>query len=1198
MKRSRIVWIIVCAAVALCAIVFTACAKVGYTDNRPVPDTTKNEVLFIERNRLSFALGMEIDELDVIERCVCTFKDSDGSEFKVTAKALKSGEVEYESFDLDTVGSNKQIRISRGGAVNYIYYDVNDYTANLYLDDDYTELYQTVKASAQLTENLGLAVWVNLIQCNFSTDEVMREYDADRAMRFDGWYDSSENRATGLYTLAPPVFGNERVMDFHAHYLSESDFADLKLSYDSSGRRVFSGYVGSSDSVQVPEGVTYIDLAAMFADGCTFKSINIPSTANIDVPFLSGYNSGELETITVNSGNTIYSSYNGALYSKDYTTLHFMPSGNKNTEFHSELAVIGSYSCSYWRVTDLTIPESVVVLQHYCFAHSQISEVRGLENVKTIKTGAFFDSKMKSFTDGKTAQYIMLDGGDSGKYILSMILDESITEYTVIRGTVGIAGDVFGRCESLTTVNLGNELRSIGSSAFAGCGSLESITLPSTLEKMGSSVFYGCSALKTVVGLPDVTYVDDDGNEYEHMLPSGIFRDCANLESVTIPDGIVNIGSNAFRNCKALSSVTLPDTVVTIGSYGFYGCGMTEIKLSKSLRRLGAYVFASTALTGIDLSVCEQLTSLSENCFRSSRLTEITIPDRITTIPMNCFYTCSLLKKVVLGKVTVIENQAFAGCTALSDIDLDGVESIGYRTFQQCNRFVNFVLPDSVKYVGGQAFMSCGGLTSITLGKNVQTFGEYVFENDGVSFMGNQTQRPALYNCRKLQKILVSDGNLYFKSIDGVLYGRSICGIDYGEGSVLYSVPPARENTEFVSANSTRIVAPYALHYQVKLTTATFNEGLENIGLGAFYASSNLVAVHLPSTVTNIGASILLSCSKVNEFTIDQANKTYSSDGDLVYLGDTLVMYLGLNKKINIKDGITKIDFAVFMNNTSITEIVIPDSVTTIGEKAFSGCSAIKSLHIGSGLRHLDSTAFALLQSLETITVSADNPYFIAENNILYTKDGKSLILAAAHNGMTELNIKAGVTEICDYAFCYHTTLKNVVMPNTVRLVGDYAFYECRGIEKLYCSEALESIGAYAFAFDSGSPLNVDSTNRFCDSLKVVMFYGNLRSIGDFAFNGQFGIEYTFYKMTISELTTLLAGLGKNSVFITLGCKNHDGDGYYNNGGFGIIRALYSAVPPTIDYNGYEWFYLENGMPTIYQQIPAREPDKSGDLKL
>ncbi|MDE6293096.1 MAG: leucine-rich repeat domain-containing protein [Clostridiales bacterium] len=1181
----------ICIAATLCAIALTACASIGYSGKHAVPDATRNEVLFIERNRLSFALGMEIDERDVIEKCNCVVSDGEGDQFTITAEMLGDGKVEYESFDLENVGSNKQIRIAYHGAVNYIYYDVNDYTANFYLDKDYTELYKTVKAQAQLTDTLGLAVWVNLVQYNFSTDELMREYDADRAMSFDGWCDSAGNRATGLYTLAPPLFGNEREINFHARYLTEAEMADLKLSYDNSGRRVFSGYVGSNESVRVPEGVTYIDFAEMLKDGCTFKNLYVSSTANIGVPFLSGIKSYGLETITVDSGNLRYASYNGALYSKDYSTLYFMPSDCKETTFHTELSVIESYACAYWRVTELEIPEDIATLQNYCFAHSLLENVRGLENVKTIKTGVFFDSQMKTFTDGNIAEYIALSGENSGKYILSMMLDETVTEYKLIDGTIGIAGDAFGRCKSLTSVDLGDDLISIGSSAFEGCSSLESVRLPASLKKMGSSVFNDCTLLKSVEGLTDVTFVDDDGNEYEHTLPTRTFRNCTALRAVTLPDGLVNIAPSAFYNCRALNGIKLPDTVSAIGDNGFYGCsGMKSMELPKGLRRLGQYAFGASGLETIDLSVCKQLTSLPDYCFRNCKqLKAISIPDNITAIPYRCFYTATALASVTLGNVTVIEDEAFAGCTALPNIDLNGVESIGYQAFQQCNLFVNFVLPDSVRRVGGYAFRSCARLESLTLGTGVQDFGYYTYEKDGHSFDASQLP---VYTCRKLREIKVADGNPYFKSIDGVLYGREICGVDYGEGSILYCVPIAYAGSSFESAETTRIVAPYALHYQTNLTAAKFNEGLENIGKAAFYYSGKLQSVSLPSTVKHIGAGILLSCAKVNAFSIDEANATYSSDGNLVYTGDALIMYLGLSAEVNIKAGVTAIESAVFMNNAKITEIVIPDSVTAIGEKAFSGCSKIEAIHIGSGLKSIDTTAFALLQSLNTITVSEDNPYFTAENNILYTKDGKSLILAAAGNGMTELNIKDGVTEIWDYAFSYHKTLKSVVLPHTVKTIGNYSFYECRGVEYLYCSESLESIGTYAFAFDLNSDKNFDSdTHRCSDALKTILFYGNLKSIGDFAFNGQFGIEFTFYKMTVAELTTLLSGVGANSVYFTLGCRDNQNGGYYNNHGFGIIRALYSATEPTIDVNGYEWFYLnEDGTPAIYQQIPGRRP--------
>ena len=1176
MKRKWFLTILVCLATVFLTLGLISCAANAYPGDRTVPGATRNEVLFIERNRLTFALGMEINDAEIIAKCGCVFTD-DGEQFTVTAGDLTGGKVKYQRFDLETTGSNKRIRLEYKGAVNYIYYDVNDYTANFYLDEEQTELYKTVKAQAQLTDTLGLAVWVNLIQYNYSTDEEMRGLDSGRAERFDGWYDSSGNRATGLYSLEPPLSGNEREMSFHAHYISDEDFNDMILSYDAAGRRVFSGYTGSNEIVRIPEGVTYVDFAATFKEGAPFKSLILPSTASVDVPFISGINSSGLESIVVNAGNLQYSSYNGALYSKDYSSLYFMPADCTETSFHTGLSVIESYACAYWHVTELTLPEHISTLQHYSFAYSRIETVQGLDRIKTVKTGVFYGSKLNSVRDG-VAEYIVLNG--SGKYILSMVFDESITEYKLINGTVGIAGDAFGRCKNLVSIDFGDELESIGGSAFADCISLKSITFPASLKKMGPSVFYGCTALESAKGLPCVTYVDDNGKEYANTLPYGLFRGCISLVDVDVPEGIISIGQSVFYGCSALESVDVPDTVRVINAYGFYGCSaMTDIELPEGLIALGIYAFSASGITGIDLSVCKGLTALPDYCFRNSKIKTIVIPDSITTVPAYCFYSCTSLTSIDLNNVTVIEDHAFNGCSKLTVIDLKNVERIGTRTFSACTGFTEVVLPDSIKYVGGYAFASNTNLKSITLGAGVEHFGNFPFESDGLTFGAVE---PALYSCSKLQNITVAEGNRYFKVIDGVLYGREAGGEDFGEGGVLYCAPTASGITDFVSAPSARVVLPYSFQAQTALVTAVFSEGLLNIGKGAFYNSKKLTTVTLPSTIMNIGASIFLGCSAITSFKIAEGNGAYSTDGNLVYNGTVLTMYLGFSSDIKIKEGTTEIASAVFMDNTKITQVVIPDSVVTIGVKAFSGCSKIVSLHIGSGLQKIDPSAFALLSSLETITVSEDNRYFTAENNILYSKDGKSLILAAANNGMTELDIKEGVTEIWDYAFSYHKTLASAIVPSTVKTIGNYAFYECRGITVLYCSEALESIGNYAFAFDTNSSSNVDS-RRCCDALKTILFYGNLRTVGDFAFNGHFGIEHVFYKMTIAELELARRGFGANSVFFTLGCKDDETGGYYNNNGQGIIRALYSATDPTIDYNGYDWFYFdEDGTPTLY----------------
>ena len=1173
-KRNKIVLILAILAMTLCVVALSACAKNNYSGGKDVPDVKKNEVLFIERNRLSFALGMEIDEVDVIERCGISFRTSGGDDLPVTSKLLKDGVVEYESFDLDTVGSNKQIAVSYMGAVNYIYYDVNSYTVNFYLDEDNTELYKSVTAFSQLTDTLGLSVWVNLTQHNFSTDESMRLIDERRTLKFDGWYDASGNRVTGLYAFTQPKFGNERIVDLHARYISDEQLSEMNLYYDDAGRRVFAGYTGGDDAVEVPEGVTYADFSALFKDGCAYKELILPSTVSLDMPLMSGVNSVGLEKISIDGGNAQYASFDGALYSEDYSTLYFMPADCTDALLHPELSEIASYACAYWRAEALDIPESVKTLQNYCFAYSRLSEVHGLDNVKNIKAGVFYGALTDSYTDG-TAQYIVLSGEYEGKLILSMMLDEAVTEYTLAPGTICIAGSVFSRCSALERINLCDGLEEIGASAFSGCEKLQSVGLPSSLKRMGENVFYGCTSLKTVEGLPDVTFIDDDGKEYEHTLPTGIFYGCKALTYAPLPEGLLQIGPTAFYQCTAISNVEIPDTVYHIGGSAFAHCtALKTLDLPASLRTFGNSVFYYSGLTEIDLTVCQNLTELSSSLFYNTKLTEIYIPDKITYIPENCLRYIRTLKKVNLNKVTELGTYAL-GQSLFSEIDYGALVTIGTRAFSGCTNLTSVELPDTVKYIGAYAFGSCTKLQSVSLGKNVQTFGEFTFARNGVDF---ETASPATYTCTALKSITVAEGNQYFKSIDGVLYGRYAGGKDFGEGGVLYCLPCAYAQTDYTAAAAARVILPYAVHSQTTLKTFTCNDGLENIGKAAFYNSAEFVTLNISPSVTAIGANILLSCTKASSFTIGQGSSAYSTDGDLVYMGDKLVLAAGALTSATIKDGITTIAGGAFMN-TKITAITIPDSVVRIEEKAFNGCSDIVSLHIGSGLKELDPTAFSLLQSLEKITVSADNPYFTAENNVLYTKDGKSVVLVAAGNGMTEVNIKSGVTEIWDYAFSYHKTLESIVLPEGIKSVGDYSFYECRKAEYLYCCRSLESIGEYAFSFyDSTS----SKTNR-CNTLKTVVFYDKLTHIGDSAFFGHYGIELTCFKMTYLQRAILMQGAGSNSIFFTHGCSNGAG-GYYNNGGSGIIRALYSENEPTITYDGYEWFYFnDEDNPVLYE---------------
>lgn len=1178
-RRNTLLILITFAVLALCSFCIAACTGGAYGGNHNVPDVNANSVLHIERNRISFAKGMAVDTIDIIEKCKCTYLDGDGAAQEITSEQLLDGTVSYEEFDVDTLGSNKRVKLTHNDTVNYIFYDVNDYVINFYLDDEQTQLWKSVGASAQHNDALGLAVWVNIAQYNYSTDENAREANPDGTAKFNGWYDSADNLVTGLYTLPLPAAGNERVLNLHAGYLTDDEAAVLDISYDGSGKRVFSGYLGEeTETVTIPEGVTYIDFSDVFGEKINFRKLHIPSTAVLDAPFMSPVNTIGLTEITVDGGNLRYSSYNGALYSKDYSVLYFMPASCILTEFHSSLTEFGSYSCAYWLLRSLELPESVTSLQHYCFAYSSLKDIKGLGDVSNIMSGVFYKSEMVAFED-EVASYILHPEDESGtKFMLSMVLDKSVKTYSVIKGTVDIAGDAFNGCTALESIDFGTELQNIGGSAFSGCTALKEINLPQSLVNLGPSVFYGCSSLERVIGLPDIAFTDGNGKYYEHTLPTQMFYKCTALKDVVLPQGMLTVGPYSFYNCSDLTEIVLPSSVTAVSSYAFYGCGFTTIDLPKGIRSLGTGAFSHSSLTEIDLSACADLKTLPVRCFEYTQLTSFDIPDRITEIPGYCFYLIKTIESISLNKVTRVGEYAFSHCEILDEIDWGEVRKIDTAAFGYC-AFTEVVLSDNITYVGDYAFRNCTKLTSLYLGSGVQTFGLYPMDRDGKTFTSKMSF-PVLYLSTAIKQINVSSENKYFKSVDGVLYGRTIGGKDYGEGGVLYAAPSGYVEESLTLPKEVRVIVPYALHYMSKLKSVTLNEGLENIGMGAFYNSKKLTALVLPSTVTNIGASILLSCTGVKSFSIAEGNETYSTDGNLVYSGDTLVMNMGFSAEVVIRDGIKKIDGAVFMNNAVIKSVVIPDSVEEIGFKAFNGCTKLTSITIGSGLKSLDPTAFSALNALETITVSADNPYFKTKDNILYSKDGTKLLLCAAKNGMTALSIEKGVTEIGDWAFSYHATLSEVKLPVGVKSVGDYSFYECRMINCFYGSEALENIGERAFSFVSSINAGDVTETRCCDVLKNVMLYGNVKTIGDNAFYGQYGIIHVFYKMSHAQVEAMLKGCGKNITYLTRGCPDGTTGTYHNN----VLRCLFSQTEPTINYDGYSWFYLdEAGQPRVWQ---------------
>ena len=213
-----------------------------------------------------------------------------------------------------------------------------------------------------------------------------------------------------------------------------------------------------------------------------------------------------------------------------------------------------------------------------------------------------------------------------------------------------------------------------------------------------------------------------------------------------------------------------------------------------------------------------------------------------------------------------------------------------------------------------------------------------------------------------------------------------------------------------------------------------------------------------------------------------------------------------------IPDSVTAIDKHAFRDCSNITSLVIGNNVKSIGFAAFYSLKSLKSVTIPASVTFIDEAAFVGCQSLTSITVDENNTIYKSLDGNLYSKDGKTLIQYAIGNTKASFKIPDGVTTIgyaafgCDTA---HYNLKTVVIPNSVKTIGDFAFNYCAGLQNIVIPDSVTTIGECAFQLCESltsvvipdSVTNIgDEAFRDCTSLASVTIPNSITSIGDLAF--------------------------------------------------------------------------------------------------
>ena len=870
-------------------------------------------------------------------------------------------------------------------------------------------------------------------------------------------------------------------------------------------------------ALTIPEGVVKINHDVL-KDCKDLQTIELPKSLENYGSFNGCVN---LQSISVESDNIKYLTKDGVLYNKDKTKLIRVPQNIQKDVFeipNGVTTIWGSAFCGCKFLSKIVISKSVTRIGWYAFdSCNSLQNIVIPDNVELIDGGIFQNCK-------------------------------SLRTVSLPNNIKRIEDSMFSDCSSLTEFTIPDTVEEIGRCAFWGT-SIRRIRIPKGVSTIDDDSFSLCDYLEAIdVDKDNPNYSSEKGilmnkernrilcypynKDISHLvipdgvleielprfsrnyaklgklrileipqsiesIPDNYFKDCVNLQSVIISEGVTHIGEHSFSNCRKLREITIPGTVKTIEKGAFENCQ----SLSK-------------------VTIAEGATAIGEEAFKNCKsLKSVSIANSVVEIGKAAFYECSSIETIVLPKrLQSISNLLFGHCESLKRVDIpEEVREIGVQAFYGCEKLYEIIVPEGVIKISPWSFSGCSSLRSVIIPKSVIEIGSWAFNNctslTSIIISGGITKIENIFSkctslvevsipdsvveiwpstfegCSSLQSIQVSENNQCYTSINGILYSK--------DKSKLIKAPEGLKSREIVVPKSVTEIDNSAFRDMVYVVDIKLPDGLAVIGNCAFYGCRSLQKIHLPRSVCRLGkksaGNIFKDCSSLSDISVDEGNGAFASINGILF-DKTMTKLIKMPA------------------NCGVEHYSIPNSVIEIVSNAFEGCHSLKCIELTDNVIKIGSGAFQNCISLQTIEI----PNSVIE------------LCSSAFEGcsaLQEIEIPNSISLINDSIFANCSSLQSIDIPNSVRNIGFNAFKDCISLHSIDIPHSVLSIGFGAFSGCSSLKsieipnINIIAHSLFdgCTSLRQVKIPQSITKIEDFAFHNA-GLEDVYLSSNIEEI--------------------------------------------------------------------------------